>query len=341
MAGARVLLVASLICCFGFLQPAKPQQAAAETAKAAPSNLGVDPETLSPEDVAKRNALMKPGLALLKKGDADGAYKALWPARKAYPQDLRVLRYSAEAAFFSQHNAEALDLFTRALAQHPYEPWPLRLAILQLDARMAKWDEFDHGLAALREAKKSDTDHQLDTSSGFLIDSFEAGAADARIPVQTIVFPLQSDPYHTLFRFLLPKQSPAKTHIQAGVNADTTDPSCTNPDFRPYIDLESDDVDQAAFKQAHPELAAKGERTYSLDTYSTPCAQGLMKFYEEGEPAYEKVRDDVIEALSAAGPAEKPESEKTPTPEVQPAPVTQPSEAPAAPSAAPASTPPR
>jgi tetratricopeptide (TPR) repeat protein len=336
MAVPRALVLALLIAFPALLPPAPAQQQdAPETPKASPSSLGgVEPETLSSAEIAKRNALMLNGLALLKKGDADAAYKALWPARKAYPQDLRVLRYSAEAAFFSRHNTEALDLFTRALAQHPSEPWPMRLAILQLDARLDKWDDFDRGLAALLEAKKSNKDKQLDSSTGFLIDSFEAGPADARIPVQTIVFPLQSDPYHTLFRFLLPKQSPAKTSIQAGVNGDATDPSCTNPDFRPYIDLESDDVDQEAFQQAHPDLAAQGERSYSLDTYSTPCAQGLMKFYKEGEPAYEMVRKDVLRALSASSQQEKPESGKTPGSEVQPAPLAHPSaESPTPPSA--------
>ena len=68
------------------------QQGALPAAK--PASGGVEPETLSPEQVAKRNELMKPGLALLKKGDADGAYKALWPALKAFPDDLRVDRYS-------------------------------------------------------------------------------------------------------------------------------------------------------------------------------------------------------------------------------------------------------
>ena len=147
---------------------------------------------------------------------------------------------------------------------------------------MGKWEAFDQGLAELIAAKKAYTDHQLDTSSGFLIDGFEAGAGENKVQVQTLVFPLQADEYHTLFRFLLPKQTPAKTSIQAGVNGDASDPSCKNPDFRPYIDLESDDVDQAAFKQAHPELAAKGERSYSLDTYSAPCSAGADEVLQRG-----------------------------------------------------------
>jgi hypothetical protein len=322
MARVRISRFVPLLCSALLVSAVWGQQEAAPSSTrpvapvAAQAPAGPERETLAPADVARRNELMKPGLALLKKGDADGAYKALWPARKAFPDDLRVARYSAEAAFFSHHDREALDLFHRALAQHPYEPWPLRLAILQLNARLGRWDDFDQGLAELIQAKKSYTDHQLDSSSGFLIDGFEAGAGETKVQVQTIVFPLQADPYHTLFRFLLPKQSPAKTSIQAGVNDDQGDPSCKNPDFRPYIDLESDDVDQAAFKQAHPELAAQGERSYSLDTYSAPCSQGLMKFYNGGRPKYETVREDVLKALATTpqtdqpAPGEQPAAEK-------------------------------
>jgi hypothetical protein len=254
----------------------------------------LDPEGLSPADSAKRNSLLQPGLDMLKQKDFDAAYKILWPARKAFPADLLVLRTSAEAAFYSNHNPEALDLFNRALAEHPAEPWPLRLARLQVLARMGKWDDFDHDLAALRATKKSGDDHQLDSSSGFLIDGFAAGPAGSQVNVQTIVFPLQSDKYHTLYRFLLPRNSPAKTAIQARVNAAPADSDthCSNPEFRPYLDLESDDTDQ-------PPNAEPGKRVYSLDTYPTPCSQGLIKFYKDGEPLYQDVRNDVIKALGA------------------------------------------
>ena len=170
---------------------------------------------------------------------------------------------------------------------------------------------------ALRTAKKSGTDHQLDDSTGFLIDTFKAGPGDNATPVQAIVFPLQSDAYHTLFRFMLPKSSPAKTPIQAGVNSDDgqNDERCKNPDFRPYIDLESDDVDQATFKQAHPDLAEKGDRAYSLDTYSGPCSQGLIKFYNAGEPLYQLVRTDVLKALSSTPQAEARHQPRSPQPQ--------------------------
>ncbi len=316
MAAPRFLYLASLLL---LAAPALAQTAPHAAPEEKPAEASApDAETLPPADVAERDELMKPGLELLKKGDPGGAYVALWPARKEYPKDLRVLRYSAEAAFYSGHNGEALGLFDRALALHPNQPWPLRLAHMQIQARLGHWDAFDHEVAELRQAKRAGLDHGLDSSTGFLIDGFAAGETH----VQTVIFPLQSDQYHTLYRFLLPKEMPAKTSIKAGVNSNdgADDERCKNPEFRPYIDLESDDVDQTAFKLAHPEAAEKGERSYSLDTYPGPCSQGLIKFYNDGEPKYEAVRADIVKALTAAptGPKAAPETKPETAPAAAP-----------------------
>ena len=285
---------------------------------------------------------MKPGLALLARGDAAGAYAAMWPARRAFPKDLRVLRASAQAAFYSGRNKEALDLFDRALAAHPNQPWPLRLAQMQVQARLGRWEEFDRELEGLKAAKRGGADPQLEGSSGFLVDGFAAGAAGAQVSVQTVVFPLQADAYHTLYRFLLPKGSPAMTTVMAGLNngaglnsdaGAADDERCKNPEFRPYIDLESDDSDQESFKASHPEEAAHGGRAYSLDTYPGPCSQGLIKFYSKGEPTYEEVRGDVVKALAgtARGGESVPAVPAVPTAPVEPPAVAVPVD-PAAPS---------
>jgi hypothetical protein len=65
------------------------------------------------------------------------------------------------------------------------------------------------------------------------------------------------------------------------------------------MDVESDEADQAAFAKAHPDKAAKGERSYFLDSHLAPCSQALTAFYPDGEPTYEKVRADVVRALTS------------------------------------------
>jgi tetratricopeptide (TPR) repeat protein len=246
-----------------------------------------DGEPVNAVDAAKRDALLQPGIELMKKGDAAGAFAALQPALTAFPTDLLVLRYSADAAMAAGKNDSALALFQRALATHPPQPWPLRLAVIRLQARLGNWPEFAKDLAELKAAKKDGRDAQLARADGFLVDEFEVSG----LTVEVEYFPLLAGKYKTLYRFLLPPSASPKTG---------DGPGCDDPRFRPYLDVESDDADQAGFQKRHPELAAKGERSYSLDTYPGPCSQGLIKFYWEGEPKYEAVKADVVKYVATA-----------------------------------------
>ncbi len=254
-----------------------------------------DEDRLPPKEAEKRDALMKPGLADLNRGNNKAAYTALNSVLTTYPNDLYVLRSTGAAAMGAGLNEQAIALFRRALALYPHEPWPLRLAIIILEARLNRWSDFDRDVTALRAAKKNGLDHGLDHNAGFVIDEFDVG--DGR--VQAVIFPLQSSRYHTLYRFLMPQQTELNAPAQASASANTASARCNNPDFEPYMDMESDDVDQGEFKKAHPDKAAQGERSYSLDSYPSPCSQALIGFYPDGEPTYEKVRGDVIHALTS------------------------------------------
>jgi tetratricopeptide (TPR) repeat protein len=261
-------------------------------------------EKLAPLEAAKRDRLMHPGLDHLAHGENKAAYEALKTVAVIYPTDIVVLRYTAAAAMRSDHDEEALALFEEALAQRPHDPWPMRLAVVLLEAKLGRWDKFDRDLAELRLAKRNGMDHGLDMGDAFVIDEFES--APGR--VQGVVYPKQSGQFHMLFRFLLPAQAAmyAPLEKQASGNSSSGSSSsaaarCHNPDFVPHMDLESDDADQAAFSKAHPEKAAKGERSYLLDVSYSPCSQELVRFYPDGEPRYETVRADVLQALTAAG----------------------------------------
>lgn len=243
---------------------------------------------LSPQDVVRRDALLQPGLDALKKGDSAAALTAFQPALAAFPKDGKVLQLSGEAAMETNQNDVALGLFERALAEHPKDVWNIRFGVLRLEARLGKWEDFDKGLAELKAAKKAG-DAALE-SPGFVVDEFEVGGQK----VTAAFYPLLAGHFKTLYRFLLPV--PAPVDVAASTTGGAGD-RCKDPNFRPYIDVESDDVDQSFFAQAHPDLAKKGERSYSLDTYPAACSQGLIKFYSDGEPKYEVVRADVTKAL--------------------------------------------
>ena len=237
---------------------------------------------LSPQDVVRRDALLEPGMTALKKGDAAAALGAFQPALSAYPKDTKVLLLSGEAAMASNQNDQALLLFQRALAEHPASPldWDARFSVLVLQARLAHWTDFDQGLAELKAAKEA-KNPELD-AEGFLVDLFDAGGKKVKV----IYYPQLAGKFHTLYRFLLPK--PAAANTPSLPPSDTQD-RCANPNFQPYLDVESDDADQA--------FARKGQRVFSLDTYPASCSQGLIKFYQS-EPKYEDVRAEVLKNLT-------------------------------------------
>lgn len=240
-------------------------------------------------DAVKRDELMKPGLEQLRKGDAAAALTAFRPALEAYPNDNVVLSYSAEAAMESHQDAAALDFFNRGLLHAPQDPWHMRVAMLLLDARLGHWPDFYRDQTKLKQAKQNG-EKELASTAGFLIDEFEVTGRGVKV----VYFPMFAGQYKALYRFVLPAPQAVDVPPPAA-----EDDRCTDPNFHPYIDVESDDADQTTFQVKHPDLAAKGERSYSLDFYPAACSQALIKFYSDGEPTYETVRAAVMKFLQA------------------------------------------
>ena len=274
-----------------------PARCQAPATQAAGQTTGQAATAPTPDNL-KRDELLKPGLDALRKGDGAAALEALKPALEAYPNDVRVLSFSAQAAMEAHQDEAALGFFERALIQNPPDPWHMRVAMILLEARLARWADFDRDQAALKAAKKSG-ERELASMPGFLIDEFDVDGKSVKVAY----FPTLVGKFNTLYRFVLPELPRARSATPAqGPDSDR----CKDPQFRPYIDVESDDVDQSAFKEKHPDLATKGERSYSLDTYPAPCSQGLIKFYFYGEPTYETVRADVVKNLTAKPATAKP-----------------------------------
>jgi hypothetical protein len=67
------------------------------------------------------------------------------------------------------------------------------------------------------------------------------------------------------------------------------------------VELDSDDPDQVYFRQIHPDLAAKGDRRYSLDAFvsdkivpdSKADHHALIQFFD-GKPSYDTVRERIL-----------------------------------------------
>jgi hypothetical protein len=94
--------------------------------------------------------------------------------------------------------------------------------------------------------------------------------------------------------YLMHPTGPHHTHLTAEI----ADPS-GNPLL--MIELDSDDGDQVYFRETHPDLAAKGDRRYSLDAFFSDKllqdSQGdhhrTIQFYD-GLPSYDVVRERIL-----------------------------------------------
>jgi hypothetical protein len=70
------------------------------------------------------------------------------------------------------------------------------------------------------------------------------------------------------------------------------------------IELDSDDPDQVYFREVHPDLAAKGDRRFSLDAFATDrtgnVEHALIQFYD-GRPSYDAVRERILKIAEHSG----------------------------------------
>lgn len=247
---------------------------------------------------AQRENALAPAYAAQKNHDYEGAYTLFKKALENYSNDGRAMMLTAEAAQLAGHPEEAVSLYERIIAAsnasfNKRNGNRLLPTLIQLYASLGRWPDFDKTRVIARQASL-DGDPALPVDHGYIIEDY----TDATRRIQVLEFPKPFGRFHTRYRFLTVSQFDPNTH------------------FTPYVDLESDDIDQVSFKQQHPDKAAAGDRAYSLDAYPKPTSQALIKFYD-GEPTYETVRADVFGSLPKTPLATK----TTGTP-ATPAPVT-------------------
>jgi tetratricopeptide (TPR) repeat protein len=226
---------------------------------------------MSPYAAQRENAL-GPGKAALQNRDYEGAYKLFQQVLlQDYPNDPLVMLVTGSAANLAGHSDEAVSLYQRAVdSNKKYSGVPL-LYLIKLYASLNRWEDFDKARATAREGALAGTISNLHADTGYIIEDYTDGARH----IQVFEFPKLFGRFHTRYRFLTMSQYDPNTH------------------FTPYTDLESDDIDQASFKEQHPDKAAAGDRAFSLDSYPTPTSQALMRFFV-GEPTYEEIRAIVI-----------------------------------------------
>jgi len=128
-------------------------------------------------------------------------------------------------------------------------------------------------------------------------ESGQSAERDAEIAALTALHKQANSPASKLDMFLLEKHS-----LKGGGNV--TIWYALRPwgrhvsgDMTLRIELDSDDGDQVYFKEVHPDLAAKGDRRYSLDVLgpdpTLPSGHALIQFFD-GAPSYDTVRERIL-----------------------------------------------
>ncbi len=247
-------------------------------AASAPCSAALPPPVVPGPNISEYSARRENALAaaepLARCHDYEGALRIYLKVLESYPNDARALNIAGMAAVRAGHIEESIPLFQRALAQAPNYSWSVRASLMHDFIALNRWQDFEAERLDTRKASLAG-DKTLPPEDGYQIDTLKTGNEFIRV----IEFPALHGQHHTRDRFQLYEEK---------------DP-CTG--FTPYIDLESDDVDQADFDKRHPDKATAGDRSFSLDSYPTPNSQALIKFYADGEPAYETVRADILAAL--------------------------------------------
>jgi tetratricopeptide (TPR) repeat protein len=169
--------------------------------------------------------------------------------------------------------SDAAKDFQSVIALRP-TAWTAHMNLALAFAEMQDWKSFDEERAPIKAARDAKTPG-LSLTDHDLIDVLRVGGK----VYQVWYFYTPYGHFHARYIVL---------HFDDSGKADF------------YIQCESDDIDQAFFREKHKKQADAGERSYSLDSYdlrNNGQTQAVHQFYMDGEPTYETVRADVMKIL--------------------------------------------
>jgi hypothetical protein len=207
------------------------------------------------------------------------------------PQDTPAYRAmaerTAEAAIYAGEQTYAISLL-KPIEARDGSDCPARTLMARAYAEQGKSAERDAEIAALNELHKQAPESPIGKLDAVLLEqhSLKSGGA------VTITYLLRPWPPHN-------------THLLAQIYD-------ASGSLMLHIELDSDDPDQVYFKEIHPDLAAKGEREYSLDAVLDKAMPGvtsdqqhaLIQFYD-GAPSYDAVRERILGMAERAAEFER------------------------------------
>jgi len=219
-------------------------------------------------------------------GDALAIDKQLLAAVPANtPAHVLIAKFAAEAALDTGDNSFALGALQPIEAANAND-WQAAALLARAYAEAGDKAQRDAELAHLVDLHKRAVDPQIAQLTQIPLETipFTKGTGSAAVKGTIRVF-YSLEPWGNFNIYLM-----ARIYDQAGKQI-----------YR--VTLESDDMDQVFFKRDHPDLAAKGERRFSLDGYGPdiqlPNGQMTQDHatygFFDGKPDYDTYRARVIE----------------------------------------------
>lgn len=213
------------------------------------------------------------------------------------PAQSAMAERAAEAAIYAGEQTYAISLL-KPLEARDGSDCPARTLLARAYAELGKSTERDAEINALNELHKQAPESPAGKLDAFLLEqrSLKGGGA------VTIAYFLRPAP-------------PFNTHLLAQIFD-------ASGSLMLHIELDSSDGDQVYFKETHPDLAAKGEREYSLDAFldkalpdnTSEDRHALIQFFD-GAPSYDVVRERIMAIADRAATLEaKPSPQDAPAP---------------------------
>ena len=192
------------------------------------------------------------------------------------PAQTAMAERTAEAALEAGDRAYAISLL-KPIEERDGSDCLARVLLARADAENGQSAERDAEISALTALHKQSPESPAGKLDGFLLEqhSLKGGGT---VSIWYVLRPWGPHNMHLLSEIL---------DASGGVVL--------------HIELDSDDGDQVYFRETHPDLAAKGDRRYSLDAFVSdkllPDAQAdhhaLIQFFE-GAPSYDTVRERIL-----------------------------------------------
>jgi len=231
------------------------------------------PQLSSPQPAASGsasvdlNTLRRQGMTAYQQGDYADALRIFSQVIAMDPSDVVANNISGNSSLRLKDYPSAIGFFKRALELRPDEYHNLSGLIhtYTLAGMAPERDELR------KHIEKLASDGKLPDTFNYVFETFEAG--DKKVEVAE--FPKIQGFYGERYRFMV-------------FNSDGQEVLC--------LTLESGALEQPGWAKQHPTEAAAGERQFSLDGYSreSHSTYGLY----DGEPPYEKVREEAKQVLA-------------------------------------------